>query len=146
MGRTAVIRGTPDSVPAYGCHDRCAWRRALDGPWHDRSAGRATCADTLFAMRVEVHFHAELARLAPERRGVLTLDVPEGTRVADLLGRFSLGPQRRIIVGLNGEAARLEQELVEGARIDLVTPMAGGSPGRSHVWRTATGIAYSTSI
>jgi sulfur carrier protein ThiS len=78
-------------------------------------------------MQVVVHLHAELARLAPDNRGVLTLDVPRGTRVADVLEHFALGPRRRIIVGVNGEAARTDQELVEGARIDLLTPLAGGS-------------------
>jgi sulfur carrier protein ThiS len=78
-------------------------------------------------MQVMVHLHAELARLAPEQRGVLTVDLPEGARVADLLEQLSLDSQRRIIVGLNGEAARPDQELVDGARIDLLTPMAGGS-------------------
>src|SRR6516225_3440441 len=96
-------------------------------------------------MRVEVHLHAELARLAPEQRGVVTLDMPEGGRVADLLERLSIPAGRRIIIGLNGETAQPEQELVEGARVDLLTPMAGGSPERSHLWQTATGIAYSTS-
>jgi sulfur carrier protein ThiS len=79
-------------------------------------------------MRVEVHLHAELARLAPEQRGVLTLEMPEGGRIADLLERLSVPQERRIIIALNGEAAPLEQQLVEGARIDLLTPMAGGSP------------------
>jgi sulfur carrier protein ThiS len=78
-------------------------------------------------MRIEVHLHAELARLAPDKRGVLTLDVPEGAHVADLLEQLSLGTQPRIIIGLNGEVARLDQELLDGARIDLLTPMAGGS-------------------
>ena len=78
-------------------------------------------------MQVEVHLHAELARLAPEHRGVLTLDVPEGARVSDLLKQFALTTQRRVIVGVNGEAAHLDQELHDGARIDLLTPMAGGS-------------------
>jgi len=82
-------------------------------------------------VRVEVHLHAELARLAPDRRGVLTLDLPEGARVADVLQRLALGEQRRLIVGLNGEATQLEQVLPDGARIDLLTPMAGGSPERS---------------
>jgi sulfur carrier protein ThiS len=97
-------------------------------------------------MRVEVHLHAELARLAPEQRGVLKLDVPDGTRVADVLERFALGSQQRIIVGVNGEAASLEQELSDGARIDLLTPMAGGSPAQRHTWPTATGTASCTSI
>jgi sulfur carrier protein ThiS len=78
-------------------------------------------------MRVEVHLHAELARLAPDRRGILTVELPDGARVSDLLERLPLSPERRIIIGLNGESVRLEHELVDGARIDLLTPMAGGS-------------------
>jgi sulfur carrier protein ThiS len=78
-------------------------------------------------MRVEVHLHAELARLAPDQHGLLTLDLPAGARVSDLLDRLRLTRERRIIVGLNGESVLLEQELVDGARIDLLTPMAGGS-------------------
>jgi hypothetical protein len=64
-------------------------------------------------MQVEVHVHAELVRLAPNNRGVLTVDVPEGAHVADLLQQLVLDTRRRVIVGLNGEAARLDQELVE---------------------------------
>jgi sulfur carrier protein ThiS len=79
-------------------------------------------------MQVEVHLHAELARLAPDQRGVLTLDVPDGARVADLLEQLALGTHRRVIVGVNGETAALDQQLPDGARIDLLTPMAGGSP------------------
>ena len=78
-------------------------------------------------MQVEVHLHAELARLAPDTRGILTLDLPEGAHVADVLEQLSLDAQRRIIVGLNGQSAALDHELVDGARIDLLTPMAGGS-------------------
>jgi sulfur carrier protein ThiS len=78
-------------------------------------------------MQVVVHLHAELARLAPNDRGVLTLDVPQGARVADVLEHFALDTRQRIIVGVNGEAARTDQELVDGARIDLLTPLAGGS-------------------
>ena len=93
------------------------------------SSGRP---DTLEAMRVEVHLHAELARLAPEQRGVVKLDIPDGTRVGDVLQRFPLSKEQRVIVGVNGATAPLDQELVEGARIDLLTPMAGGSPARRH--------------
>ena len=78
-------------------------------------------------MHVEVRLHAELARLAPEQRGILSLEVPEGARVGDILRRFALDePRRRIIVGVNGESASPEQVLFEGARVDVLTPMAGG--------------------
>jgi sulfur carrier protein ThiS len=78
-------------------------------------------------MQVEVHLHAELVRLAPQAHGVLRLELPEGARVADLLEHLALGTQHRVIVGLDGASVRLDQELVDGARIDLLTPMAGGS-------------------
>jgi len=39
----------------------------------------------------------------------------------------TLPAERRVLVGLNGDAARLEQVLEDGARIDLVPPIAGGS-------------------
>ena len=78
-------------------------------------------------MQVEVHLHAELARLVPDPRGVLSVNLPEGAHVADLLERLSMGTQRRLIVGINGQAAGMDQELIDGARIDLLTPMAGGA-------------------
>ena len=96
-------------------------------------------------MRVEVHLHAKLARQAPEQVGALRLDMPVGARVGDVLDHFALGRERRIIVGVNGELATLEQELVEGARIDLLTPMAGGSSAWSNSWLTATGTVFCTS-
>ena len=75
-------------------------------------------------MQVEVHLHAELARLAPDNRGVLTLDLPEGAHVADVLARLELDTRRRIIVGLNGQTAGLEQEL------DRALLAARGAKGR----------------
>jgi len=78
-------------------------------------------------VKVKVYLHAELVRLAPDSSGVLTLELPDGAQVADLLEQLALGTQRRIIVGVNGEAAQLYQELAAEARIDLLTPMAGGA-------------------
>ena len=100
-------------------------------------------------VRVEVHLHADLERYAPGgRRGVVTLVLPIGAQVADVLRELALPADRRVLVGLNGAAAQLEQVLEDGTRIDLVPPIAGGADG-SH-WqgkcRTVTGIAFSTSI
>jgi len=104
-------------------------------------------------VRVEVHLHADLERYAPGgRRGVIALTLPVGARVADVLREFALPADRRVLVGLNGAAAQPEQVLEDGARIDLVPPIAGGAPaftiaqsGRA-ACQTATGIAFSTSI
>ena len=85
-------------------------------------------------MWVEVHFHAELTRIAPDRGGVLRLEIAEGTRVADLLERLAVDrAERRIIIGVDGQIVTPEQVLAEGARIDLLTPMAGGSPAQRFI-------------
>ena len=104
-------------------------------------------------MRVEVHLHADLERYAPSgRRGVIDLVLPIGAQVADVLREVALPADRRVLVGLNGAAAQPEQVLEDGARIDLVPPIAGGtfSANRCSIWeglcQTATGIAFSTSI
>jgi sulfur carrier protein ThiS len=87
-------------------------------------------------VRVEVHLHADLERYAPSgQRGVLWLVLPMGAQVADVLREVGLPADRRVLVGQNGDAARPEQMLEDGARIDLVPPIAGGSfdsysPGR----------------
>ena len=79
-------------------------------------------------MRVEVHLHADLERYAPSgRRGVLSLVLPIGAQVADVLRAVALPADRRVLVGLNGAAAQPEQILEDGARIDLVPPIAGGT-------------------
>lgn len=115
----ALMRGATEHGRAES-HLLCLEVADLDADGRSR---RYTCP-----MQVEVHLYAELARLAPDNRGVLTLDVPDGAHVSDLLERLALDTLCRIIVGLNGEAVSLDQELVDGARIDLLTPMAGGSP------------------
>lgn len=78
-------------------------------------------------VRIEVHLHADLVRLAPADRGVLRFELPEGVRVADVLHRIALEPDRRVIVGVNGESAPLDQLLDDGARIDILPPMSGGT-------------------
>ena len=79
-------------------------------------------------MHVEVHLHADLERYAPTgRRGVLALELPVGAHVSDVLREVALPADRRVLVGLNGAAAHLEQVIEDGARIDLVPPIAGGA-------------------
>jgi sulfur carrier protein ThiS len=79
-------------------------------------------------MRVSVHLHADLERFAPAApRGVLALDLPSGARVADALREVRLPHDRQVIVGVNGAAATRDQVLSDGARLDVLPPMAGGS-------------------
>ena len=76
---------------------------------------------------VEVHLHAGLVRFAPEpNRGVYARELADGATVTDLLATFDLPRERRVIVGVNGQTASLDEPLQDGARIDLVPPIAGG--------------------
>ena len=79
-------------------------------------------------MRVSVHLHADLARLAPDdaRQGRVVFDLPTGAVVGDVLARLEVPRHRRVVIGLNGEAAALTAALNDGDRIDLVAPMSGG--------------------
>jgi sulfur carrier protein ThiS len=79
------------------------------------------------SVRVEVHLHAGLVRFAPEpARASYKREFPDGARVADVLASFDLPAERRVIVGVDGEAAKPEDVLRDGSRIDLVPPIAGG--------------------
>jgi sulfur carrier protein ThiS len=78
-------------------------------------------------MNIEVHLHGGLVRYVPDApRGVVRREMPAGSRVVDLLASFDFPPERRVIVGINGEAAGLDDAVIDGARIDLVPPISGG--------------------
>jgi sulfur carrier protein ThiS len=79
-------------------------------------------------MRVSVHLHADLERFAAgAERGVVRLDLPAGARVQDALRHLPLPADRQVIVGVDGAAAARDQVLSDGARLDVLPPMAGGS-------------------
>jgi sulfur carrier protein ThiS len=79
-------------------------------------------------LELEVHLHGDLDRYVPDsQRGVVRRALPEGAHVGELLASFGFPPQRRVIVGVDGRTAALDEPLVDGARIDLVPPIAGGA-------------------
>ena len=80
------------------------------------------------AIRVEVRLHAGLIRFAPDAstRGTYHRELPDGARVRDVLAGFGLPPERRVIIGVNGQAASADDLLTDGSKIDLVPPIAGG--------------------
>jgi len=78
-------------------------------------------------MKIEVHLHGGLVRYVPSApRGVVRRELPAGSRVADVLASFDFPPERRVIVGINGQKAGLDDALTDGARVDLVPPITGG--------------------
>ncbi len=86
-------------------------------------------------MNIEVHLHGGLVRYVPDApRGVVRRELPAGSRVVDVLASFDFPPEGRVIVGVNGQAASLDDAVADGARIDLVPPISGGE----HCERTST--------
>jgi sulfur carrier protein ThiS len=82
-------------------------------------------------MNIEVHLHGGLVRYVPDApRGVVQRVMPAGTRVIDVLASFDFPPERRVIVGVNGQQAGLDDAVIDGARIDLVPPISGGDSSR----------------
>ena len=78
-------------------------------------------------MNIEVHLHGGLVRYVPDApRGVIRRELPAGSRVVDVLASFDFPPERRVIVGVNGQKAALDDALIDGARVDLVPPITGG--------------------
>jgi sulfur carrier protein ThiS len=78
-------------------------------------------------VQVEVHLHGGLVRYVPEAaRGVVKRELSPGARVADVLASFDFPPNHRVIVGVDGQAAKLDDTITQGARIDLVPPITGG--------------------
>jgi sulfur carrier protein ThiS len=80
-------------------------------------------------VRVVVQLHAGLLRYAPEPsgRGTYVREFADDACVSDVLASFGLPPERRIIIGIDGESASVDARLHDGARIDLVPPIAGGA-------------------
>ena len=84
-------------------------------------------------MRVQVLFFAQ----ARERAGAgrTTLDLPDGSRVADALaalehrhpGLAELRPH--LAVAINQQLAPADQVIPDGAEIALLPPVSGGRPG-----------------
>lgn len=71
--------------------------------------------------------------------GEISVDLPEGSRVADLkehLEREHPKLERhwpRLAVAIDGELARPETEIPDGAEVALLPPVSGGSPEPSRV-------------
>ena len=77
---------------------------------------------------MELHLYASLREFLPRENagGSVTLEVPEGTRVRDLLQRLAIPPEKPRIIFLNGTHARGDEPLKEGDRVGAFPPVAGG--------------------
>ena len=78
-------------------------------------------------MKVEVQLFATLARYLPAGAigDSVTLDVPEGSRVSDIVASLHLPRDLDYLRVVNGRDALLEHPLAEGDVVSLFPPLAG---------------------
>jgi len=78
-------------------------------------------------MLVHVRLYAELARHVPGGERQKTIELPDGSSVADLLAALAVPEETAIIIGLNGALADRAALLSDGDRLELITQMQGGT-------------------
>ena len=79
-------------------------------------------------MRVDVALFASLSAYQPDGLGgrhARSMDLPDGTTIADLIGQFSLPDQPRVVF-VNNRHAEESSVLRDGDRLAIFPPVAGG--------------------
>jgi molybdopterin synthase catalytic subunit len=83
-------------------------------------------------MRVTVRLFAQLRERAGQRS--LELDLPEGARVRDALGAVAdLTAGLPVVMAINREYAKENDELSQGDELALIPPVSGGADAPVHV-------------
>jgi sulfur carrier protein ThiS len=79
-------------------------------------------------MKVTVTFFADLRRYLPRgAEGPQTYALETSSTVGDLLAVIGIPAESEVTVGLDGELARRDTPLRDGAELMLLSPMEGGS-------------------
>jgi len=79
-------------------------------------------------VKVDVVLFAHLSSFQPDGRGgrhSRTFDLAEGTTIAEVIASIGLPDEPRVIF-VNGRHAAEEQTLLEGDRLAIFPPVAGG--------------------
>lgn len=85
---------------------------------HSKTASRIAVRLTLFA---------DLRRLLPKgHEGPLTISVPAGATVADLMAAANVPPDEDVTIGINGDQGAREAVLNNGDDVVFFSPMEGG--------------------
>jgi len=79
-------------------------------------------------VRVEVRLFATLAAYLPptSREGVVTLDLPAGSTVRDVMQHLGIPADLERVSLVNGGDARAGQALQSGDVVTIFPPLAGG--------------------
>ncbi len=76
---------------------------------------------------VLVTFFADFRRFLPRgAEGPQPYTVPEGATLADLLAVIGIGPDAEMTVAVDGELAKADAPLRDGADVMVLSPMEGG--------------------
>ncbi|MBE0609869.1 MAG: MoaD/ThiS family protein, partial [Dehalococcoidia bacterium] len=79
------------------------------------------------SIAVRLTLFADLRRLLPKgHEGPLTIVVPAGATVADLMAAASVPPEEDITIGINGDQGAREAVLKDGDDVVFFSPMEGG--------------------
>jgi len=78
-------------------------------------------------MVVEVRLYATLRRYTPASpNGVITVDVPEGSTVLDLVKTIKIDPTEIHLIMINGIGCEFEKIVSNCDRVGLFPPVGGG--------------------
>jgi molybdopterin synthase sulfur carrier subunit len=79
-------------------------------------------------IRVEVRLYATLRKYGPERRlgEPLIIEMPDGSRVADLLARLSVPSEEVKVIFVNNLHQEEDYAMRDGDRVGIFPPVAGG--------------------
>ena len=77
-------------------------------------------------MKITVELKGYLDQYAPGEDATFPYEVTDGTTVRDVLERLQITEELAAAVIVGGEATDPERTLVEGDRLTLMPPLAGG--------------------
>jgi molybdopterin converting factor small subunit len=84
-----------------------------------------TPANSSIAVRLTLF--ADLRRLLPKgHEGPLTMTIPAGSTVADLMAAANVAPDEDVTIGINGDQGGREAVLNDGDDVVFFSPMEGG--------------------
>lgn len=77
-------------------------------------------------MKVKVELQAYLEQYSPNGQDTFDYEVPDGSRVRDLVVKLGMPADLASIIIVSDTNADPAQELKEGDRVILIPPLAGG--------------------
>jgi sulfur carrier protein ThiS len=79
-------------------------------------------------MKVRVRLFGTLRRYVPDydpEHG-LEIEIPDGGKVQDLLAHLEISKSSATVASVNDRIAKMDDELVDGSRVNLIQPAHGG--------------------